>query len=294
MPVGINNTKKSTGPTNQWDAQVASFVSDNDTVQVQAIQNGETQRNADSENGKTTRHAAKERGETTRHAATRRSKAIMAGVIAVPAAVGLTIAGGMVSNVMSHGIDAQAATDQANANRVSVQTGDRNMCNTVIVLPDGRTVDIGQGNPNDPHMNGDAIADLIANGKAIGAEVVVGDTNEATVIMTMDKEGNLTPAFIPEACEQPAGEVFNSPKVSAAETAAEAPFVTSFLRKLQLAGADLDVDGPIDLSGLSSTGNIGLTLSDGTSPTVKGITHDASTGEYSITIDGGKVYTGTL
>lgn len=220
MAIKFNHTKNSTGPSNQHDAAIVGTLGAEETTQIGSVQTGKTQRNADAQTGQTQRNADTQTGKTDRVREKQRGNAMIAGWIAVPSSVALIGASAAAVLTMNHGIDAQANADaaraQAEASKVNVETGDRNMCNIVVISTDkdgNKTVlNLGEGNPNDPHLTGDAIAELIKDGKATGGNVKVGKTNEGTTVITLDSEGKIVSSVIPESCKQEAGEVFEGPK----------------------------------------------------------------------------------
>lgn len=209
VKIGYNHTKTSTTGTNQHDVAATATLANAETAQTQLVQDGATQRNATTETNLTQRNNDNRRG-----------RAWTAGLIAVPSALAVGITGAVAASVINNGTNAQATADaartQAEASRVTVETGDRNMCNMVVIATDkagNQTVlNLGQGNPNDPHLTGDAIAQLIKDGKATGTNVKVGNTNEATAIISLDYTGKVVSKVVPAACDQDAGSVFNGPK----------------------------------------------------------------------------------
>lgn len=179
------------------------------------------------QNHETTMQNADHTHQANMSAADRRARTIRTGMVAGTSALALGVGSLIVGPAITHGIDAsrEIATAQANADtaraqaeasRINVETGDRNMCNIVVISTDkdgNKTVlNLGEGNPNDPHLTGDAIAELIKDGKATGGNVKVGNTNEATAVITLDATGKIVSTVIPESCKQEAGEVFDSPK----------------------------------------------------------------------------------
>lgn len=216
MASSYNHQKSSTTGSNAYDVDVAKAFGTSDAKQTKLIQQGETERTRSQESGKTRRDVVKQRGNVG-----------IAKFVAIPSAAALATGALATGALLWHGADVQAATDaaqagadtaraQAEASRINVETGDRNMCNIVVISTDkdgNKTVlNLGEGNPNDPHLTGDAIAELIKDGKATGGNVKVGNTNEATAVITLDATGKIVSTVIPESCKQEAGEVFDSPK----------------------------------------------------------------------------------
>lgn len=145
-------------------------------------------------------------------AADRRSGTLKAGIVAGAGVLALGAAGFTVAGVMNNGITTQHETDMANATRVNTNTGDTNVCNTVVIGVNAEgekvVIDLGAINPNDPRMGGKDIKDLIDSGKAVGANVTVGDTNQGTAIITMNANGEIVDRFVPAACKADPGKVF--------------------------------------------------------------------------------------